>query len=83
MKRFALAVAPLALATAAFAQSTLPEVADTDGNGTWSLTELQATWPELTQETFTTVDTNADGSVDQTELQTAYDGGVVTAPSGG
>ena len=33
MKRFAIALAPLALASAALAQATLPEVADTDGNG--------------------------------------------------
>lgn len=83
MTRFAIALVPLTLAGAAFAQATLPEVADTDGNGTWSLTELQAAFPELTQETFTTVDANADGSVDTTELQTAVDGGVITAPASG
>jgi hypothetical protein len=85
MKRFAILLAPLALASAAFAQATLPEVADTDGNGTWSLAELQAVWTDLNEETFAKIDTGADGEVDQTELQEALDGGVITAPeaSGG
>lgn len=85
MKRIAILLAPLAFASAAFAQATLPEVADTDGNGTWSLVELQAVWTDLTEDGFTAIDANADGAVDQTELQAALDGGVITAPeaSGG
>ncbi len=79
MKRFAIALAPLALASAAFAQ-TLPDVPDTDSSGTWSLVELQAVWTDLTEETFTAIDTSADGAVDATELQAALDGGVIAAP---
>ncbi len=81
MNRFVLLIAPLALATAAIAQTELPQVEDTDASGTWSLVELQAAWPELTEETFTAVDTNVDGAVDTTELQVALDGGVLTAPA--
>lgn len=81
MKRFALLAAPIVLASAAFAQTALPEVADTDGNGTWSLAELQAVWTDLNDETFAKIDTGADGSVDQAELQAALDGGVITAPA--
>ncbi len=80
MTRIAYILAPLAFASAAFAQ-TLPEVADTDGNGTWSLVELQAVWADMTEEQFAAVDTNVDGAVDQTELQAALDGGVITAPA--
>jgi hypothetical protein len=85
MKRFAILLAPIALASAAFAQATLPEVADTDGNGTWSLVELQAVWTDLTEEAFGGIDANADGAVDTTELQAALDNGVITVPeaSGG
>ena len=79
MKRFALALAPLALASAAFAQ-TLPDVPDTDGNGSWSLVELQAVWTDLTEDTFKSIDTSADGAVDATELQAAVDGGVIALP---
>ncbi|WP_374391875.1 EF-hand domain-containing protein [Tabrizicola sp.] len=80
MKRIALVLAPFALASAAFAQATLPEVADTDGNGSWSLVELQAVWTDLNEDTFKAIDTTADGNVDATELQAALDGGVIKAP---
>jgi hypothetical protein len=80
MKRFAILLAPVVFASAAFAQATLPEVADTDANGTWSLVELQAVWTDLTEDGFKVIDANADGAVDQTELQTALDTGVIKAP---
>jgi hypothetical protein len=85
MKRFAILLAPIAFASAALAQTALPEVADADGNGTWSLAELQAVWTDLTEDGFKGIDANADGAVDQTELQAALDNGVITAPeaSGG
>jgi len=80
MKRFALALAPLALASAAFAQ-TLPDVPDTDESGSWSLVELQAVWTDMTEETFKSIDTSADGAVDATELQAAVDAGVIALPA--
>ena len=80
MKRIALMLAPFALATAALAQASLPDVPDTDGNGSWSLVELQAVWTDLTEDTFKAIDTSADGNVDATELQAALDGGVIKAP---
>ena len=80
MKRIALVLAPFALASAAFAQATLPEVADTDGNGSWSLVELQGVWTDLTEDSFKAIDTGADGAVDATELQAALDGGVIAVP---
>jgi EF hand len=83
MKRFAILLAPVVLASAAFAQATLPEVADTDGNGTWSLAELQAVWTDLTEETFAGIDANGDGAVDATELQAALDNNVIVAPDTG
>jgi hypothetical protein len=82
MNRIALVLAPLAFASAAFAQTAMPEVADTDGNGTWSLVELQAVWTDMTEEQFTAVDANADGAVDATELQAALDNAVIVAPAG-
>lgn len=81
MKRISALILPLGLAGAAFAQ-TLPAVEDTDGNGVWSLAELQAVWPELTDDGFGAVDTNADGAVDPVELQAALDGGVLKPVEG-
>jgi hypothetical protein len=82
MKRIALVLAPIAFAGAAFAQTAMPEVADADGNGTWSLVELQAVWADMTEDQFKSVDANADGAVDATELQAALDNAVITAPGG-
>ena len=81
MKRLALVLAPFALATAAFAQD-LPMVEDADASGSWSLAELQTVWTDLTEEGFAAIDTNVDGAVDQTELQAAWDNGVLK-PVGG
>ena len=80
MKRIAILLASMAMAPAAFAQATLPDVPDTDGNGSWSLVELQAVWTDLTEDNFKAIDTSADGNVDATELQAALDGGVIKAP---
>jgi hypothetical protein len=66
--------------TAAFAQ-TLPDIADTDGNGIWSLAELQTVFPDLTEEAFTSIDANADGGVDQAELTAAVSDGAIMVPA--
>lgn len=55
-----------------------PQIEDTDGNGTWSLGELQVAYPALTEETFTTIDANADGGVDPAELSAAIADGAVS-----
>jgi hypothetical protein len=71
---------PLVLASAAIAQ-TLPDVPDTDGNGIWSLVELQAVWTDLTEEAFAGMDTSGDGAIDAAELQAGLDNGVIAAPA--
>jgi len=44
---------------------------DADGNGTYSYDELVVAFPDLTEETFLTMDTDADGAIDDTELAAA------------
>lgn len=66
---------------AAQAQTALPEIADADASGAWSLSELQTVWPDMTDEAFTAVDTNADGAVDTDELTAAIDAGTVIVPA--
>ena len=76
--RISLIMAALMLGTAtATPAQTLPEIVDTDGNGSWSMTELQAVWPDLTDQTFLTVDANADGSADAAEVTKALADGVL------
>jgi len=88
MNRLAHVLAPFAAAaaivtaaaTAASAEAVLPDVPDTDSSGSWSLSELEAVWPDLTDEVFFGIDSNGDGAVDAAELQAAIDYGVLVAP---
>lgn len=69
------------VATAAFALPVAAQtvVADTDGDGVFSMTELQAAYPDLTAESFTAIDVDASGSIDADELQAAIEGGQLPA----
>jgi len=77
MKRIIALAAILGLGAGAALAQTMVE--DTDGNGVYSIEELQVAFPELTEEVFTTVDSNADGSVDAEELAAAEEAGVLVA----
>ena len=83
MKHIALALATLLglSAVPALAQD-LPEIADTDSNGIWSLTEMQTAYPDLTEELFLTLDANKDGGLDAAELTTAVAAGTLVAKEG-
>ncbi len=75
MNKFVLALgAVAAFAAAANAQTV---VTDTDGNGTFSIEELTAAYPDMTAELFATVDANADGAVDADELAAAQEAGTL------
>lgn len=78
MKTFAMTTAAAVLAAAPLMAGSLAE-ADADGSGTFTLEELQAVFPDMTEETFTTIDANADGEVDLAEAQAAVDSGVLPA----
>jgi hypothetical protein len=82
MKRTTLLLASilgLAALPALAQDAAAPEIADTDGNGTWSLAELQVAYPDMTEESFTTIDANTDGAVDQAELAAAMADGLLPA----
>ncbi len=60
-------------ATAISAQSEI----DADGDGVLSYNELLAAHPEMTEENFIAIDTNADGAVDADELKVASEAGLL------
>lgn len=78
---FTLAAVGTLVALPALAQ-TIPAIEDADGSGNWSLAELQVAYPDLTAETFTAVDADADGAVDHAELAAALADGVLPASGG-
>ena len=59
--------------------ATAAEVTDMDGDGMYSMEELQAAYPDLTEETFAQIDANADGMVDADELAAAETAGTLVA----
>lgn len=67
------------VAALALSPALAQEVADADGNGTYSLEELTVTYPDLTAEVYATIDSNADGAVDATELTAAQEAGTLKA----
>ena len=77
MKRTIALAAILGLGAGAALAQTMVE--DTDGDGVYSMEELQVAFPDLTEDVFTTVDTNADGAVDADELAAAEEAGVLVA----
>ena len=78
MKNIALTLATLlGLAAVPALAQDLPEIADTDSNGIWSLTEMQTAYPDLTEDVFVTLDANKDGGVDTAELTTAVAAGTL------
>ncbi len=78
MKTFVLALSAIsALAVAQANAQTM--VTDTDGNGVYSMEELVAAYPDLTEETFKAADANADGAVDADELKAAIEAGHIPA----
>lgn len=78
MKTFALKSAALAaLIASPLAAQALTAEQDVDGNGTYSMEELQAAFPELSAEAFSQIDVNADGEADMAELEAAQQAGLL------
>ena len=58
----------------AVAQNT-PE--DTDGDGLYSMDEMKAAFPDVTEEVLVQIDLNEDGSIDAEELAVAQTAGLL------
>ena len=79
MNKFVLTLAALVTAISpALAMSDSAVEVDTNGDGVLSLEEVQAVWPSVTTEDFETMDANADGSLDDTEIKTAEEAGMMS-----
>ena len=73
------AAALTALCMPAFAMGAGVADLDADGDGLVTVAEVQAVYPDVTEDQFSAMDTNADGSLDEAELQAATDAGMMPA----
>jgi len=78
MKKFVLALSAISALVVAQANAQTV-IADTDGNGVYSMEELVVSFPDLTEENFVAADTNADGAIDMEELAAAVAAGHIPA----
>lgn len=77
-KAFA-AVAATALCLPAFAMGQSATQVDSNEDGVLSLAEMQAVYPDMTEEQFATVDTNGDGVLEDAEVKAAQEAGLIPA----
>ena len=62
------------LASAVWAQTM---VEDTDGDGVYSMEEMRAAYPDVSDDVLVQVDVNEDGAIDEEELAAAIAVGVL------
>ena len=84
MTRHSLAATAMALVLAAplAAQDTTDPMIDTDGDGTYSLAEMQAVFADFTEEDFAVIDTDGDGLLGPEEIAAATEVGLMPAIEG-
>lgn len=63
-----ISIACAVVAGVAFAQSM---VEDTDGDGVYSMDEMRAGYPDVSDEVLVQIDVNEDGAIDEEELAAA------------
>jgi len=80
-KILGLAALTAMLMTPAMAQG-VDAALDTNGDGMMSFPELQAGYPDLTEEAFTAMDQTGDGLLDVVEVSDAINAGLIAANDG-
>ncbi|MQQ06856.1 EF-hand domain-containing protein [Epibacterium sp. SM1979] len=80
-RHFSIALLTTAIFATPVLAGSVPAEMDLDGNGSLSLAEMQATFPELTSETFALIDVNSDGEADDSEIAAAIEAGYLVVNS--
>jgi hypothetical protein len=73
------AIAATALCLPAFAMGQSATQADANEDGVLSLAEVQAVFPDMTEDQFTTIDINGDGMLEDAEVKAAQEAGLMPA----
>lgn len=71
-----------AMAIPAFAMGQSAADLDSNGDGVLTIDEVQASFPEVTSDTFTAMDLNADGALDADEVAAAQEAGLMPPTDG-
>jgi hypothetical protein len=66
----------LALAGVVAARASVADI-DSDGDNLISLAEMQAAYPTVSEDTFASADANGDAMIDEAELMSAEDAGLI------
>mgnify|MGYP001823032316 CR=1 FL=1 len=74
MRLFGITIACAVLAGAVWAQTM---VEDTDGDGVYSMDEMRAAYPDVSDDVLVQIDVNEDGAIDDDELAAAIAVGVL------
>lgn len=78
IKTFA-AIAATALCMPAFEMGQSAVQADTNEDGVLSLAEVQAVYPDVSEDMFITADLNGDGALEDAEVKAAQEAGLMPA----
>lgn len=73
------AIAATALCVPAFAMGQSAVQADANEDGMLSLEEVQAVFPDMTEDQFVTVDLNGDGMLEDAEVKAGQEAGLMPA----
>ena len=65
------------MATSALARREGVTEIDVNGDGVMTIDELQAAYPEMDAETFSAIDANKDGAIDDAEMIAGQERGLV------
>ena len=82
-KFIALTLALGALANSAIAMSDGVVEINANGDGLMTMDEVQAVYPEITAETFSQIDANGDGALDDAEMVSGQEQGLIPASTDG
>ena len=76
--RLTAAIGAILLAAPVLAQADM----DANADGLYSMEELMASFPDMSEDTFATADANGDGQLDAEELARAQANGLIPATEG-
>lgn len=71
-----------ALAIPALAAAQVASELDVNGDGVLTIDEVQASYPEMSTDSFSAIDLNADGALDAEEVAAAQEAGLMPANKG-